>query len=261
MEQRLIPRAVPMEGLVAATVLALVLGWGTPVAAATTFAALSRVDLSIDTILNLTNPGGGADELLIEGFVAVDDTDALSIAPADATFSGSAAVNGDPLTMAVGDGFSLLSEASGEASGGGTTEALHYASGELFIENASAVDTFRVTVTIDYRAEVTTTVDDMPAELAVAEAFVEAYEGVNELVFVELMADTDLDGGPVMLADAQAPSFVFDLVPGELTDIVVFADAQGGAASFVVPLPGALLLLASGLLVVAGRRRTRPARR
>jgi len=175
---------------------------------------------------------------------------------ADAILGVSAA---DPDDMAPGESVDQTAHVEGSAAPLGTEFVLATADaltdGFLDIRNSSTTDTYTVFFDFVWSWSVDSSVDDPLTELAGAFAAVSVGPldpGLPPFFEALGASDSVLGGGP--FSDSGTFSFDLTLAPGESIELWTVTDAFGDAA--VVPEPGTLVLLASGLAgMVLWRRR------
>ena len=228
-------------------------------------ASFFTADASASLVITGISDGGGDLAVKPADLVFVGDTGIFLLdefatpgasSLADAVLGVSAA---DPDDMDLGDSVDQAAHAEGSAAPLGTDFVLSTADaltdGFLDIDNLSASETYTVFFDFVWSWSVDSGVDEPLTELAGAFAAVSVGPLDPGLPpFFESLGASDsvLGGGP--FSDSGTFSFDLTLAPGEFVDLWVVTDAFGDAA--VVPEPGTLVLLASGLAgMVLWRRR------
>jgi hypothetical protein len=212
-----------------------------PKKSSATAIAFADVSLAI-TIIDIV--GGDTADLIITIEAFVSDFDAFSFGNASALADGDATSNVDGLMQ--------LSIADSLADPIGIAAAFHLTDGIIILENVSPTDTFEVMFSIEYTAMAEATVDNPVNEdaFALADVFVRS-DLLGDIVDVFVLAEafSGIADPPV----SDAIDFPLFLGPGETDFIGSFVESE--ALAFSIPEPSTMLLIATGLVGLAGFRR------
>jgi hypothetical protein len=210
----------------------------------------------------LAHPAG----LSIIADASVFDSFSESFGTGNASFGGDAlGTTGD---MQVGDMAHLTSRSQGDAQLP-EGDAFSYHDPEAFIEidNLSG-QTVRVLFRIAYGWDVSIAVDDLAAESAFADFYIDVLGGVDACGCnsdVDVLEEEFLDSFDLTLPGTAQTSFAdeFDfsilMEPGDFAFIDMFIGTLGFADAFAVPAPGLSSALVPAAIMLWARRRRRPA--
>ncbi len=222
----------------------------TPLAVQATSVFNSTVTLTytIDEIINKTNPGT-SDGLTVTGNFMLDQSSSEIFIPVGSDGTATKLTElPDYSVDTVTDSFSHTMHVSGNASNG-SLDAAYLGLYELSFENQSA-DEFEIKLTLDYslRAEVS-------GDYAESDIIFDYYNEAGGF-------ESDIDG---ILAYASAPydllqtlpgtaSHSFTLAAGEFEAIYADASISGSLEASPVPVPGALILFLSAVMIPVLKR-------
>ncbi len=227
--------------------LACLAPWAAQTAeASATFTSFATVTYTITSLSNLTNAGNYAD-LAIVGSLDLDPGQAIS------TISGAGSVSSSAidaltttLTPAIGSVFTKTFQLDGSASSGGEVAANYLAWFGLAFENTSLTDSYNIGLRLSYSLSASAGADNL-SDNAFTDITLDYFDESATLSGTEYVnASSELDSaGPL----SNGLVFSFALLPGSTEGLYVDAGITASALASPVPIPSALWLFASGLLV------------
>ena len=218
--------------------------------AAAMFNSYASVTYTIDSITNLTNEGSFSGLGITGSFeLALDQsfqniTGDGSVTP---SFLGSGS---SPLIL--GSSYTRQFQLDGVANNGGDVAASYLAQFGLDFENAS-IDTYAVGLTLSYEISAIATGDNAFTDVTL-NYFAEHINASGDFALDKIFIGTDYisattsDLGTAYLQ--KSPMISFILAPNEFESLYVGASISGNLQASPVPVPSALWLFASALLVI-----------
>lgn len=212
--------------------------------------------------LNITEFSGSTgslairpDDLIISGDAFIVDQDKITEQMATADTFASATVDGfDPDALDIGEGLSLETLVTGEATAG-TSAAFAITQGIFLLSNFSLSETYTIDLEAVWSSLVNTEILNPGFELATAESsFILESLTNGTLLDLTLLSDSDFNNG--LISSTNNQSFSIQLAPGA-SDMITLTSRSIGAAHAiaVVSEPSILLLLGIGLLAGTGLSR------
>lgn len=243
-----------VKSITITTRLGLLLGLfalvGAPVQAAGSFDSTTSLTISIDNILNLSNPGdlSGLD---ISGSFFLDGVSSGETLTGDGSVTPNYNGGSLPVPAGIGDSFTQTFGLTGTATIG-SVDAFYQGFGDLLMQNLSA-DSYQIDFSLTYDLDTSGSGGD----LSEATASLDYYDdnGAVNAGFVEASAS---NFGPTSdnVNNLLSPDS-FSLTLNAFENNTFYADvAISGFTQATVPIPGAAWLFLSGIAALIRRRAT-----